>query len=196
VSITPYLEVKTPPITGIIGQDGSFLAEFLLAKGYLAHGIIRRASSFNSGRIDKIYVDSHDRDAKLFLHYGDLTDGGAIWRPIDRIQPDEIYNLAAQSHVRVSFDEPEFTADAVALGTLRILEVLRCAVDSSGKPVQVYQTGSSEMFDARKPDVTPCKLLDVSKLHASGWRAQIGTDAGTRKTSEWYLAHAELAANR
>lgn len=114
----------------------------------MVHGIIRRASSFNTGRIDKIYIDSHDRNAKLFLHYGDLTDGGVIRRLIDRIQPDEIYNLAAQSHVRVSFDEPEFTADAVALGTLRILEALRSAVESSGKPIRFYQAGSSEMFGA------------------------------------------------
>jgi GDPmannose 4,6-dehydratase len=143
--------VKTALITGITGQDGSFLAEFLLEKGYIVHGIIRRASSFNTGRIDKIYVDSHDRNAKLFLHYGDLTDGGVIRRLIDRIQPDEIYNLAAQSHVRVSFDEPEFTADAVALGTLRILEALRSAVENSGKPIRFYQAGSSEMFGAAAP---------------------------------------------
>src|ERR1700678_1543863 len=108
--------MKRALVTGITGQDGSFLAEFLLAKGYTVHGIIRRASTFNTGRIDRIYVDSHTREAKFFLHYGDMSDGGGVRRLIERIQPDEIYNLAAQSHVRVSFDEPEFTADVVGLG--------------------------------------------------------------------------------
>jgi GDPmannose 4,6-dehydratase len=143
--------MKTAFITGITGQDGSFLAEFLLAKGYVVHGLIRRASTFNTGRIDRIYVDSHNREARLFLHYGDLTDGGGLRRLMDQIRPDEIYNLAAQSHVRVSFDEPEFTTDVVALGTLRVLEALRNAVEALGKPIRFYQAGSSEMFGAAPP---------------------------------------------
>jgi GDPmannose 4,6-dehydratase len=143
--------MKTAFITGITGQDGSFLAEFLLTKGYVVHGLIRRASTFNTGRIDRIYVDSHNREARLFLHYGDLTDGGGLRRLMDQIRPDEIYNLAAQSHVRVSFDEPEFTTDVVALGTLRVLEALRNAVEALGKPIRFYQAGSSEMFGAAPP---------------------------------------------
>ena len=143
--------MKKAFITGITGQDGSFLAEFLLARGYQVHGLIRRSSSFNTGRLENIYVDPHAHGARFFLHYGDLSDGGGLRRIIETIQPDEIYNLGAQSHVRVSFDQPEFTGDVVALGTLRVLDAVRGAVESLGKPVRFYQAGSSEMYGAAAP---------------------------------------------
>jgi GDPmannose 4,6-dehydratase len=143
--------MKKAFITGITGQDGSFLAEFLIAKGYQVHGLIRRSSSFNTGRLEHLYVDPHDPKARFFLHYGDLSDGGGLRRIIESIQPEEIYNLGAQSHVRVSFDQPEFTGDVVALGALRILDALRSAVESTGKPIRFYQAGSSEMYGAAAP---------------------------------------------
>src|SRR5688572_13643249 len=138
--------MKKALITGITGQDGSYLAEFLLEKGYEVHGVIRRASTFNTDRIDHLYRDPHEQGARLFLHHGDLTDGAALRRIVRSAAPDEIYNLAAQSHVRVSFDEPEYTSDVVGLGTLRMLECLRDHIDQSGKPIRFYQAGSSEMF--------------------------------------------------
>lgn len=134
-------------VTGITGQDGSYMAEFLLSKGYEVHGLIRRASTFNTGRIDHIYVDPHDPSAKLFLHYGDLSDAGQITNFIYNIQPDEVYHLGAQSHVRVSFDMPEYTGDVTGLGTTRLLEAIR----RSGHPVRFYQASSSEMFGAAAP---------------------------------------------
>src|SRR6266478_1464225 len=133
---------KKALITGITGQDGSYLAELLLAKGYEVHGIIRRASTFNTGRLEPIYADPHSGQTRLFLHYGDLSDASALARLLGKIQPDEIYNLAAQSHVRVSFDNPEYTMDVNATGTLRLLEALR---DSELKP-RFYQASSSEMY--------------------------------------------------
>lgn len=138
-------------ITGITGQDGSYLAEFLLARGYEVHGIVRRASSFNTERIDHLYRDPHAEDARLFLHYGDLTDSAVIRRILDRVQPDELYHLGAQSHVKVSFDEPIHTADVVALGTLRLLEAVRDHVARTGHQLRVYQAGSSEMFGSSPP---------------------------------------------
>ena len=132
-------------ITGITGQDGSYLAELLLEKGYEVHGIIRRASSFNTGRIDHLYQNPHDPDARLFLHYGDLGDGTVLRRVLEQVQPDEVYHLGAQSHVRVSFEEPEHTLDVVALGALRIFESVRDYVDRTGERVRIYQAGSSEM---------------------------------------------------
>jgi GDPmannose 4,6-dehydratase len=135
-------------ITGITGQDGSYLAEHLLAKGYEVHGIIRRASTFNTGRIDHLYHDPHDRRGRLFLHYGDLSDGGGLRRIVHAIVPDEIYHLGAQSHVRVSFDEPEYTADIVGVGTLRLLEAVRDFEQTKGRQIRIYQAGSSEMFGA------------------------------------------------
>ena len=128
-------------ITGITGQDGSYLAELLLSKDYEVHGIIRRSSSFSTGRIDHLYRDPHDRDVRLFLHYGDLSDSSSLIS-IKRVEPDEIYNLGAQSHVMVSFEMPEFTADTAGMGTLRLVEALRHA----DWPVRFYQAGSSEMF--------------------------------------------------
>jgi GDPmannose 4,6-dehydratase len=129
-------------ITGITGQDGSYLTEFLLEKDYEVHGIIRRASTFNTGRIDHIYQDPHDAGARLFLHYGDITDSTNLARLLNEIQPDEVYHLAAQSHVRVSFDQPEYTGDTTGLGTTRILEAMR----AGGSKARFYQASSSEMF--------------------------------------------------
>ena len=137
-------------ITGITGQDGSFLAEFLLAKGYEVHGIVRRASTFNTERLDAIYADPHKQGTRLSLHYGDITDGATLRRTLERSKPSEVYNLAAQSHVRVSFDQAEYTADAVATGTLRLLEAVR-DYNAAGNPVRVYQAGSSEMYGATPP---------------------------------------------
>ncbi|GAA4174996.1 GDP-mannose 4,6-dehydratase [Gryllotalpicola koreensis] len=134
-------------ITGITGQDGSYLAELLLAKGYEVHGLIRRASTFNTSRIDHLYVDPHDPDAKLFLHYGDLSDGARLVSLLASLRPDEVYNLAAQSHVRVSFDEPEHTGDTTGVGSMRMLEAVRM----SGIDTRFYQASSSEMFGATPP---------------------------------------------
>jgi GDPmannose 4,6-dehydratase len=133
---------KKALITGITGQDGSYLAELLLSKGYEVHGIIRRASTFNTGRLDAIYSDPHAGRTRLFLQYGDLSDASSLSRLIGQIQPEEIYNLAAQSHVRVSFDSPEYTSDITALGTIRLLEAIR----ESGIRPRFYQASSSEMF--------------------------------------------------
>ncbi|PPS39957.1 GDP-mannose 4,6-dehydratase [Chroococcidiopsis sp. TS-821] len=137
---------KRALITGITGQDGSYLSEFLLEQGYEVHGIIRRTSTFNTDRIDHIYEDPHKEGVKLFLHYGDLTDGTTLRRILEETQPTEIYNLGAQSHVRVSFDSPEYTVDSVAMGTLRLLEAIRDYQQRTGIEVRFYQAGSSEMF--------------------------------------------------
>ena len=134
-------------ITGITGQDGSYLAELLLLKGYEVHGLIRRASTFNTSRIDHIYLDSHNPDAKMFLHYGDLSDGARLVSLLGELKPDEVYNLAAQSHVRVSFDEPEHTGDTTGVGCMRMLEAVRM----SGIHTRFYQASSSEMFGASPP---------------------------------------------
>jgi len=135
---------KTALITGITGQDGAYLAEFLLAKGYNVHGVKRRASSFNTDRIDHLYQDPHERDVRLKLHYGDLTDSTNLIRIIQEVQPDEIYNLAAQSHVGVSFETPEYTANSDAVGTLRVLEAIRILGLES--KTRFYQASTSEMF--------------------------------------------------
>lgn len=137
---------KRALITGITGQDGSYLTELLLDKGYEVHGIIRRTSTFNTDRIDHVYEDPHKESAKLLLHYGDLTDGATLRRILEMARPDEIYNLGAQSHVRVSFDAPEYTVDTVAMGTLRLLEAVRDYQQRTSIPVRFYQAGSSEMF--------------------------------------------------
>ena len=135
---------KTALITGITGQDGAYLAELLLAKGYFVHGIKRRASSFNTARVDHLYQDPHDTDVRLKLHYGDLTDATNLIRIVQEIQPDEIYNLAAQSHVGVSFESPEYTANANGVGTLRVLEAIR--ILGLEKKTRFYQASTSEMF--------------------------------------------------
>ncbi|BAZ02621.1 GDP-mannose 4,6-dehydratase [Tolypothrix tenuis PCC 7101] len=137
---------KRALITGITGQDGSYLSEFLLEQGYEVHGIIRRTSTFNTDRIDHIYEDPHKEGVRLFLHYGDLTDGTTLRRILEEVQPVEIFNLGAQSHVRVSFDSPEYTVDAVGMGTLRLLEAIRDYQQRTGIEVRFYQAGSSEMY--------------------------------------------------
>ena len=139
--------IKKALITGITGQDGSYLAELLLAKGYEVHGIVRRSSTSNTSRIDHLFEDPQIGDTKLFLHYGDLSDSSRLATLVDSIQPAEVYNLAAQSHVRVSFDEPELTGDTTGLGTIRLLEAIRMV----GLPTRFYQASSSEMFGASPP---------------------------------------------
>ncbi len=139
-------KAKRALITGVTGQDGSYLTELLLSNSYEVHGIIRRTSTFNTDRIDHVYEDPHSKGARLFLHYGDLTDGTTLGRILEEVQPAEIYNLGAQSHVRVSFDSPEYTVDTVAMGTLRILEAVRDYQQRTGIEVRFYQAGSSEMF--------------------------------------------------
>lgn len=139
--------MKKALITGITGQDGSYLAELLLHKGYEVHGVIRRSSSFNTARIDHIYVDPHDQSARLFLHFGDISDSEQISNIMQKVLPDEVYNLAAQSHVRVSFDTPEYTGNVTGLGTARLLEAAR----RSNPKVKIYQASSSEMFGCSAP---------------------------------------------
>ena len=140
--------VKKALISGITGQDGSYLTELLLAKGYEVHGIIRRASTFNTDRIDHLYRDPHDPEARMFLHYGDSTDAAGLRRILQRITPDEVYNLSAQSHVKASFEQPEYTGNVDGLGTLRLLEAVRDVQEQSGQEIRFYQAGTSEMFGA------------------------------------------------
>jgi GDPmannose 4,6-dehydratase len=178
-------ETKRALLTGITGQDGSYLAELLLSKGYEVHGIIRRTSTFNTDRIDHIYQDSHLAGTKLFLHYGDLADGVTLRRLLELVQPHEIYNLGAQSHVRVSFDAPEYTVDIVAMGALRLLEAIRDYEQRTKLQVRYYQAGSSEMYGlvqevpqsetttklGWKPSVTFTELVHLmvdTDLHALG----------------------------
>ncbi|HEX8166647.1 MAG TPA: GDP-mannose 4,6-dehydratase [Beijerinckiaceae bacterium] len=144
---------KVALITGVTGQDGAYLAELLLDKGYLVHGVKRRSSSFNTGRIDHLYTDPHDEGARFFLHYGDLTDATNLIRLIQEVQPDEIYNLAAQSHVQVSFETPEYTANADAVGTLRLLEAIR--ILRLERTIRFYQASTSELYG--KVQETPQK---------------------------------------
>ena len=152
--------MKKALITGITGQDGSYLAELLLKKEYEVHGIIRRSSTFNTSRIDHIYQDPHTNDARLFLHYGDLVNAETIRKHIYKIQPDEIYHLGAQSHVRVSFDIPEYTGDVTGLGTLRILETIKDYQENTGKSIKFYQASSSEMFGS-----TPAPQNEETPFH-------------------------------
>jgi GDPmannose 4,6-dehydratase len=166
---------KTALVTGITGQDGSYLAELLLAKGYEVHGVVRRASTFTTDRLDHLYRDPHLEGTRLFLHYGDLADGTGLRRLLQRIRPREVYNLGAQSHVKVSFEQPEYTADVVATGTLRLLEALRDHADATGDLVRFYQAGSSEMFGAAPPpqsEATPFRPRSpyaVAKVAAHGF---------------------------
>jgi GDPmannose 4,6-dehydratase len=141
------VQVKVALVTGITGQDGSYLAELLLAKGYEVHGLVRRSSSFNTGRLDDVYQDPHDAHRRLFLHHGDLHDGSALGSLLARVRPAEVYHLGAQSHVRVSFDQPSYTGDVTGLGTVRLLEAIR----STGLETRFYQASSSEMFGAAPP---------------------------------------------
>ena len=155
--------MKKALITGITGQDGSYLAEFLLDKGYEVHGLIRRSSTFNTDRIDHLYRDFHDPQARLFLHYGDLSVSGQLMDLLSSISPDEIYHLGAQSHVRVSFDMPEYTSDITGLGTLRILEAIR----KTGITTRFYQASSSEMFGAAPPPQHEQTLLQPRSPYAA-----------------------------
>ncbi len=150
--------MKKAVITGITGQDGSYLAELLLNKGYEVHGVIRRSSTFNTSRIDHLYKDPHLTGVKLFFHYGDIADGNTIRKLLYQVQPDEFYNLAAQSHVRVSFDVPEYTAEVTGVGVLRALEAIKDYQENTGKKVKFYQASSSEMFGSTPPpqsELTP-----------------------------------------
>ena len=163
--------MKKALITGITGQDGSYLAEFLLAKGYEVHGIKRRSSLINTERVDHLYEDPHVPDRRFFLHYGDMTDANSLIRVVDRVQPDEIYNLAAQSHVAVSFEQPEYTANADALGTLRLLDAVR--ILGLEKQARIYQASSSELYGlvAETPQTErtpfhPRSPYGVAKLYA------------------------------
>src|SRR3984957_19418268 len=163
--------MKKALITGITGQDGSYLAELLLTKGYEVHGIKRRSSSLNTERVDHLYQDPHEQDRKFFLHYGDMTDTSSIIRLIQNIQPAEIYNLAAQSHVAVSFEEPEYTANADGLGTLRILEAMR--ILGLEKKTRFYQASTSELYglvqEVPQKETTPFyprSPYAVAKLYA------------------------------
>ena len=167
---------KSALITGITGQDGSYLSELLLSKGYVVHGIVRRSSTFNTSRINHIYEDPHESGRRLVLHYADLTDSTGLRRVIEASLPDEIYNLGAQSHVKVSFENPEYTADADAMGTLRLLDCVRDHVTHTGRHVRFYQAGSSEMFGAAQPPQSettafyPRSPYAVSKV-AAHWYA-------------------------
>ena len=164
------MKKKIALITGITGQDGSYLAELLLKKKYKVHGVIRRSSSFNTGRIDHLYQDPHSKSKNLFLHYGDMTDSLSLQKIINDIKPDEIYNLAAQSHVAVSFQQPEYTANSDGLGTLRILEIIK---NIKSKKIKFYQAGTSEMFgmvqeipQTEKTSFYPRSPYAVAKLYA------------------------------
>ena len=162
---------KVALITGVTGQDGAYLAELLLNKGYIVHGVKRRSSSFNTKRIDHLYVDPHRKDASFFMHYGDLTDSTNLIRIIQETQPDEIYNLAAQSHVKVSFETPEYTANADGIGTLRLLEALR--ILGLNKKTRFYQASTSELYgevrETPQSETTPFNPRSpyaVAKLYA------------------------------
>lgn len=165
-------KAKKALITGITGQDGSYLTEFLLKKNYEVHGIIRRSSNFNTQRLDHIYIDPHNTQARMKLHYGDLTDASSLRKWVDAICPDEVYNLAAQSHVGVSFENPDYTADVVATGALSLLEAVRIHIENTGRKVKYYQAGSSEMYGATPPPQNentpfhPRSPYAVSKLAA------------------------------
>ena len=164
-NLTPNPSAPVALITGITGQDGAYLAEFLLAKGYEVHGIKRRTSLFNTDRIDHLYQDPHEPDRRFILHYGDMTDSSSLIRIIQHTQPDEIYNLAAQSHVAVSFEEPEYTANSDALGTLRVLEAIR--ILGREKQTRFYQASTSELFG---------KVQEMRKTAQSGinWVCWLG----------------------
>ena len=162
---------KKALITGITGQDGSYLAEFLLKKGYIVHGIKRKSSTFNTSRIDHIYQDPHVKNRKFILHYGDITDSLSVTIIIKQVKPDEVYNLAAQSHVAVSFESPEYTANADALGVLRILEAIR--FNNLTKRIKFYQAGTSELYgrtekipQTEKTAFHPASPYGVAKLYA------------------------------
>jgi GDPmannose 4,6-dehydratase len=175
-TVAEEVNLKRALITGLTGQDGSYLTEFLLSKGYQVHGLIRRASLFNTERIDHLYQDPHESGLGLTLHYGDLADGTVLRRVIEQVKPHEVYNLGAQSHVKVSFEMPEYTADIVGLGALRLFEAVRDHQQHRGEQVKIYQAGSSEMFGAARPPQSestpfhPRSPYAVSKV-AAHWYA-------------------------
>jgi len=176
-------ERKTALITGVTGQDGSYLAEFLLEKGYQVHGLKRRASSFNTDRVDHLYQDLHDPNSRFFLHYADLDDANSLGTVLRRIHPDEIYNLGAQSHVKVSFELPEYTANTVALGTLRLLEAVR----ELGLPCRFYQASSSEMFGSTPPPQSEASPFHPRSPYAC---AKVFAHQATVNYRESYAMHA------
>ncbi len=187
--------MKKALLTGITGQDGSYLAELLLQKGYEVHGIIRRASTFSTGRIDHIYQDPHADKQRLVLHYGDLTDSTGLRQILDSVQPDEVYNLAAQSHVRVSFDQPEYTADVVALGALRLIEAVR-EVELERKrrdgSIKVYQAGSSEMFGSSAPPQSEATPFHPRSPYAVGKVAAYHFGVNYREAYGLFIANGIL----
>ncbi|MBT5267449.1 MAG: GDP-mannose 4,6-dehydratase, partial [Rhodospirillaceae bacterium] len=184
--------MKRALITGITGQDGSYLAEFLLAKGYEVHGLIGRSSTFNTERLEHIYIDPHEAGARLKLHFGDLSDATGLAHVIEQVQPDEIYNLGAQSHVRVSFDQPEYTADIVALGTLRLLGAARDYRDRSGRDVRIYQAGSSEMFGETPPPQNEETTFRPRSPYAVGKLAAHWFAVNTRDAYDLFVANGIL----
>lgn len=179
-------------ITGVTGQDGSYLAEFLLTKGYEVHGLMRRASTFHTDRIDHLYQDPHEADAKMFLHYADLADGTGLRRVLERVQPDEVYNLAAQSHVMVSFEQPEYTADVVATGTLRLLEALRDHMSVTGSVIKVYQAGSSEMFGSAKSPQSECTAFRPRSPYGASKVAAFWYAVNYREAYDMFIANGIL----
>jgi GDPmannose 4,6-dehydratase len=183
---------KRALVTGITGQDGSYLAELLLGKGYEVHGIMRRASTFNTDRIDHLYRDQHDPAARLFLHYGDLSDGTGLRRILEKVQPDEVYNLGAQSHVKVSFEEPEYTADIDATGTLRLYEALRDHMAGSKRSVRIYQAGSSEMFGAAPPPQSETTLFHPRSPYAVAKVASYWYGVNYREAYGMFIANGIL----
>jgi GDPmannose 4,6-dehydratase len=184
--------MKKALITGITGQDGAYLAEFLLEKGYEVHGIIRRASVFNTERIDHLYRDPHDPNARLFLHYGDLSDATGLRRILDTAQPEEIYNLGAQSHVKVSFEQPEYTADVVGTGTLRLFEAVRDYRTEAANGVRIYQAGSSEMFGAANPPQTETTPFEPRSPYAIGKVAAYWFARNYREAYDMFIANGIL----
>ena len=184
--------MKKAFITGITGQDGSYLARFLLGKGYEVHGLIRRSSTFSTGRLDEIYQDPHDPDPRLILHYGDLADGTSLRHTLSEVQPDEIYNLAAQSHVMVSFQQPEYTADVVATGALRLLNAARDYMKASGKDVRFYQAGSSEMFGSTNPPQSETSLFRPRSPYAAAKVAAHWYAVNFRESHNMFVANGIL----
>ena len=167
--------MKVALITGVTGQDGAYLAEFLLSKGYIVHGVKRRSSLFNTDRIDHLYQDQHENDVRFFLHYGDLTDSTNLIRIIQEVQPDEIYNLAAQSHVKVSFETPEYTANSDALGTLRILEAIR--ILGLTEKTKFYQASTSELYGGLETNKNENCLLYTSPSPRDSRRSRMPSSA-------------------
>ena len=184
--------MKRALITGISGQDGSYLAEFLLEKGYEVHGVVRRTSLRTTGRLDAIYQDPHEPDCRLFLHYGDLTDGTSLRKIMAAVDPTEVYNLGAQSHVWISFEQPEFTADVVALGTLRLLEAVSEQIKRTGNDIRFYQAGSSEMFGSAPPPQDESTPFHPRSPYAASKVAAHWYAVNTRESQGMFVANGIL----